>query len=36
VDVASLTALQYARQTEYPAFEKAYNKFRYPGTGYTI
>jgi len=35
VDVASLTALQYARQTEYPAFEKAYNKFRYPGTGYT-
>ena len=35
VDVASLTALQYKRQTEYPAFEKAYNKFRYPGTGYT-
>jgi len=35
VDVASLTALQYQRQTEYPAFEKAYNKFRYPGTGYT-
>jgi peptide/nickel transport system substrate-binding protein len=35
VDLASLTALQYARQTEYPGFEKAYNKFRYPGTGYT-
>jgi peptide/nickel transport system substrate-binding protein len=35
VDVASLTALQYKRQTEYPAFEKAYNKFRYPGAGYT-
>ena len=35
VDVASLTALQYQRQTEYPAFEKSYNKFRYPGTGYT-
>ena len=31
VDVASLTALQYRRQTEYPAFSKAYNKFRYPG-----
>jgi peptide/nickel transport system substrate-binding protein len=35
VDVASLTALQYKRQTEYPAFEKAYNKFRYSGSGYT-
>jgi peptide/nickel transport system substrate-binding protein len=35
VDVAGLTALQYKRQTEYPAFEKAYNKFRYPGSGYT-
>jgi peptide/nickel transport system substrate-binding protein len=35
VDVASLTALQYKRQTEYPAFEKAYNKFRYAGSGYT-
>ena len=35
VDVAGLTALQYKRQTEYPAFEKAYNKFRLPGTGYT-
>ena len=35
VDVAGLTALQYARQTEYPAFEKSYNKFRYPGGGYT-
>jgi len=35
VDVAGLTALQYARQTEYPAFEKAYNKFRYAGSGYT-
>jgi peptide/nickel transport system substrate-binding protein len=35
VDVAGLTALQYKRQTEYPAFQKAYNKFRYPGTGYT-
>jgi len=35
VDVASLTALQYKRQTEYPAFEKAYQKFRYPSSGYT-
>jgi peptide/nickel transport system substrate-binding protein len=35
VDVAGLTALQYTRQTEYPAFERAYNKFRYPGSGYT-
>ena len=35
VDVAGLTALQYARQTEYPAFDKSYNKFRYPGSGYT-
>jgi peptide/nickel transport system substrate-binding protein len=35
VDVASLTALQYKRQTEYPAFEKAYKKYRYPSSGYT-
>jgi peptide/nickel transport system substrate-binding protein len=35
VDVTGLTALQYKRQTEYPAFDKAYNKFRYPGSGYT-
>ncbi|HYE90689.1 MAG TPA: ABC transporter substrate-binding protein, partial [Terriglobales bacterium] len=30
VDAASLTALQYKRQTEYPAFRKAYNRYRYP------
>jgi len=35
VDAASLTALQYRRQTEYPAFRKAYQKFRYPANGYT-
>jgi peptide/nickel transport system substrate-binding protein len=35
VDVASLTALQYMRQTEYPAFRKAFHKFRYPSGGYT-
>jgi peptide/nickel transport system substrate-binding protein len=35
VDFASLTALQYKRQTAYPAFDRSYSKFRYPGTGYT-
>ncbi len=35
VDMADLTAIQYARQTEYPAFRQDYNKFRYPGSGYT-
>lgn len=35
VDAASLTALQYRRQTEYPAFRKAYQKFRYPSNSYT-
>jgi peptide/nickel transport system substrate-binding protein len=36
VDYALLTAFQYSRQTEYPAFRKAYNKYRYPGTAYTF
>ncbi len=35
VDLASLTAIQYARQTEYPAFRKAYRKHRYPSSAYT-
>jgi peptide/nickel transport system substrate-binding protein len=35
VDTAQLTALQFRRQTEYPAFRKAYEKFRYPSNGYT-
>ncbi|HEY7363879.1 MAG TPA: peptide-binding protein [Methylomirabilota bacterium] len=35
VDAAGLTALQYRRQTEYPAFRKAYWKFRYPSNAYT-
>ncbi|MBI4635753.1 MAG: peptide-binding protein [Candidatus Rokubacteria bacterium] len=35
IDAAGLTALQYRRQTEYPAFRKAYNKFRYPANVYT-
>ena len=29
VDAAQLTALQYKRQTEYPAFKKAYNRLRF-------
>src|SRR5262245_36967107 len=32
---ASLTAIQYARQTEYPAFRKAFRKYRYPSSAYT-
>lgn len=35
VDVANLTALQYRRQTEYPAFRKAFHKFRYAANAYT-
>ena len=35
VDLASLTAIQYARQTEYPAFRKAFRKYRYPSSAYT-
>ncbi|MGH7276545.1 MAG: peptide-binding protein [Candidatus Rokuibacteriota bacterium] len=35
VDSAGLTALQFTRQTEYPAFRKAYNKYQYPANAYT-
>jgi peptide/nickel transport system substrate-binding protein len=35
VDMADLTAIQYARQTDYPAFKKDYQKFQYPGNAYT-
>ncbi len=35
VDAAGLTALQFKRQTEYPAFRKAYNKYEYPASAYT-
>jgi peptide/nickel transport system substrate-binding protein len=35
VDAAQLTALQFVRQTAYPAFRKAYRKYNYPGNGYT-
>ncbi|HUG37908.1 MAG TPA: ABC transporter substrate-binding protein, partial [Candidatus Limnocylindrales bacterium] len=34
VDQAGLTAIQYVRQTEYPAFRKSYQKFKYPGRAY--
>jgi peptide/nickel transport system substrate-binding protein len=36
VDQSSLTALQYTRQTHYPAFAKAFRKFRYPSNTYTF
>jgi peptide/nickel transport system substrate-binding protein len=35
VDEANLTAIQYRRQTEYPAFRKAFRKYRYPSNTYT-
>jgi len=35
IDQADLTALQYQRQTDYPAFKKSYNKFRYAANVYT-
>ncbi len=35
VDSAGLTALQFKRQTEYPAFRKAYQKYQYPASAYT-
>jgi peptide/nickel transport system substrate-binding protein len=35
VDAMTLTALQYQRQTNYPAFRHAYQRFRHPGNAYT-
>jgi peptide/nickel transport system substrate-binding protein len=35
IDQADLTALQYQRQTDYPAFKKSYSKFRYAANVYT-
>jgi peptide/nickel transport system substrate-binding protein len=35
VDAAGLTALQFKRQTEYPAFRRAYHKYEYPANAYT-
>ena len=34
--VRTLTAFQYTRQTDYPAFRKAFNKFKYPSAYYTF
>ena len=35
VDMSRLTAVQYARQTDYPAFKKDYNKYRFSDNRYT-
>lgn len=35
VDLTSLTPLQFTRQTDNKFFKAHYNKFRYPGFGYT-
>jgi peptide/nickel transport system substrate-binding protein len=35
LDATSITALQYRRQTEYPAFRKAFSKFSYPSNSFT-
>lgn len=35
IDSSNVTALQYKRQTDYPAFRKAYNKYRYAANVYT-
>jgi peptide/nickel transport system substrate-binding protein len=35
VDLAELTAIQYERQTDYPAFKKDYNKYHYSANRYT-
>lgn len=35
VDMSVLTPLQFTRQTDTPIFRSNYNKFRYPGFGYT-
>ncbi len=35
LDFMSLTPLQYAMQTETPAFRRRFNKYKYPAFGYT-
>lgn len=35
LDYMGLTPLQYARQTDTPAFERRFNKYRYPAFAYT-
>lgn len=34
IDMAGLTPIQYRRQTDYPAFSKAFNRYRYLANGY--
>jgi peptide/nickel transport system substrate-binding protein len=34
IDMAGLTPIQYRRQTEYPAFQKAFHRYRYVSNSY--
>ena len=34
IDMAGLAPIQYRRQTDYPAFRKAFNRYRYVANGY--
>ncbi len=34
IDLAGLTPIQYRRQTDYPAFRKAFSRYRYLANGY--
>jgi peptide/nickel transport system substrate-binding protein len=34
IDMAGITPIQYRRQTDYPAFRKNFNKYRYLANGY--
>jgi peptide/nickel transport system substrate-binding protein len=34
IDMAGLAPIQYRRQTEYPAFQKAFHRYRYLSNGY--
>lgn len=34
IDMTGLTPIQYRRQTDYPAFHKTFNKYRYLANGY--
>jgi peptide/nickel transport system substrate-binding protein len=36
IDMASLTPIQYRRQTDYPAFRKGFNRYRYLANGYAF
>ena len=35
IDMAGLTPIQFRRQTEYPAFQKAFHRYQYLANGYT-